>query len=204
MSPLKLYPKNNSQRVLDRITAQLEDSAIIVYPTDTSYALGCSCLKERAVERICRIKDIDPTKHYLSIVGPDLSHISEFAKVDNATFKLLKRNTPGPFTFILNPSSHLPKIFCNRKQVGIRIPDNPIARLLCEQLGNPLLSTTVPFDEGDDMEYLTNPELISERLGDEVDLVIDGGICSAEPSTIIDCTDGEPVIVRQGKGEVRL
>ena len=200
MSPLKLYPKNNSQRVLDRITAQLEDSAIIVYPTDTSYALGCSCLKERAVERICRIKDIDPTKHYLSIVGPDLSHISEFAKVDNATFKLLKRNTPGPFTFILNPSSHLPKIFRNRKQVGIRIPDNPIARELCLQLGAPLLSATIPYDEDDDIEYLTTPELIHERLGSKVDMVIDGGIGGYDPSTIVDCTDGEPQIVREGKG----
>ncbi|MGI6224094.1 MAG: L-threonylcarbamoyladenylate synthase [Prevotella sp.] len=202
MTYIKLYSKNNSQRDLDRITDLLKDGGIIVYPTDTAYALGCSCLKERAVERICKIKDINPAKHYLSIVGPDLSHISEFAKVDNATFKLLKRNTPGPFTFILNPSSHLPKIFRNRKQVGIRIPDNPIARLLCEQLDAPLLSTTVPYDEDDDIEYLTNPELIAERLGDEVDMVIDGGIGSAERSTIVDCTSGEPEIVRQGKGEI--
>lgn len=197
---IKLYSKNNSQRMLDRITSVLQDGGIIIYPTDTTYALGCSALKERAVERICELKGVDPAKHYLSIVGPDLSNISEYAKVDNATFKLLKRYTPGPFTFILNPSSHLPKIFRNRKQVGIRIPDNPIARELCRQLGAPLLSTTIPYDEDDDIENLTNPELIHERLGKEVDIVIDGGIGGYEPSTIVDCTDGEPQIVREGKG----
>jgi len=197
---IKLYSKNNSQRMLDRITSVLQDGGIIIYPTDTTYALGCSALKERAVERICELKGVDPAKHYLSIVGPDLSNISEYAKVDNATFKLLKRYTPGPFTFILNPSSHLPKIFRNRKQVGIRIPDNPIARELCRQLGAPLLSTTIPYDEDDDIENLTNPELIHERLGSEVDIVIDGGIGGYEPSTIVDCTDGEPQIVREGKG----
>jgi tRNA threonylcarbamoyl adenosine modification protein (Sua5/YciO/YrdC/YwlC family) len=199
---IKLYSKNNSQRMLDRITSVLQDGGIIIYPTDTTYALGCSALKERAVERICELKGVDPAKHYLSIVGPDLSNISEYAKVDNATFKLLKRYTPGPFTFILNPSSHLPKIFRNRKQVGIRIPDNPIARELCRQLGAPLLSTTIPYDEDDDIENLTNPELIHERLGSEVDIVIDGGICGSEPSTIVDCTEGEPQIVREGKGKM--
>ena len=199
---IKLYSKNNSQRMLHRITSVLQDGGIIIYPTDTTYALGCSALKERAVERICELKGVDPAKHYLSIVGPDLSNISEYAKVDNATFKLLKRYTPGPFTFILNPSSHLPKIFRNRKQVGIRIPDNPIARELCRQLGAPLLSTTIPYDEDDDIENLTNPELIHERLGSEVDIVIDGGICGSEPSTIVDCTEGEPQIVREGKGKM--
>ena len=199
---IKLYSKNNSQRMLDRITSVLQDGGIIIYPTDTTYARGCSALKERAVERICELKGVDPAKHYLSIVGPDLSNISEYAKVDNATFKLLKRYTPGPFTFILNPSSHLPKIFRNRKQVGIRIPDNPIARELCRQLGAPLLSTTIPYDEDDDIENLTNPELIHERLGSEVDIVIDGGICGSEPSTIVDCTEGEPQIVREGKGKM--
>ena len=199
---IKLYSKNNSQRMLDRITSVLQDGGIIIYPTDTTYARGCSALKERAVERICELKGVDPAKHYLSIVGPDLSNISEYAKVDNATFKLLTRYTPGPFTFILNPSSHLPKIFRNRKQVGIRIPDNPIARELCRQLGAPLLSTTIPYDEDDDIENLTNPELIHERLGSEVDIVIDGGICGSEPSTIVDCTEGEPQIVREGKGKM--
>jgi tRNA threonylcarbamoyl adenosine modification protein (Sua5/YciO/YrdC/YwlC family) len=200
---IKLYDKNNDPSVVDHIVSTLEDGGIIVYPTDTTYALGCSCMKDRAIERICKLKGVDPTRHYLSIVGPDLSHISEYAKVDNATFKLLKRNTPGPFTFVLNPSSRLPKIFRNCKQVGIRIPDNPIALLLCQQLGAPLLSTTVPFDADGDIEDLTDPSLIEERLGDDVDLVIDGGQGGTVPSTIVDCTDGDPVIVREGKGELR-
>lgn len=199
----KLYEKNNSEKDIQHIVDVLNDGGIIVFPTDTTYALGCSCVKERAVERICRIKNIDPTKHYLSIVGPDLSHISEYAKVDNATFKILKRNLPGPFTFILNPSSRLPKIFRNRKEVGIRIPDNDLTQMLCRELGVPLLATTVPYDEDDDIEYMTNPELIDEKWGGDIDLILDAGIGGTVTTTIVDCTDGSPVIVREGKGELR-
>lgn len=199
----KLYEKNNSEKDIQHIVDVLNDGGIIVFPTDTTYALGCSCVKERAVERICRIKNIDPTKHYLSIVGPDLSHISEYAKVDNATFKILKRNLPGPFTFILNPSSRLPKIFRNRKEVGIRIPDNDLTQMLCRELGVPLLATTVPYDEDDDIEYMTNPELIDEKWGGDIDLILDAGIGGTVTTTIVDCTDGSPVIAREGKGELR-
>lgn len=199
----KLYEKNNSEKDIQHIVDVLNDGGIIVFPTDTTYALGCSCVKERAVERICRIKNIDPTKHYLSIVGPDLSHISEYSKVDNATFKILKRNLPGPFTFILNPSSRLPKIFRNRKEVGIRIPDNDLTQMLCRELGVPLLATTVPYDEDDDIEYMTNPELIDEKWGGDIDLILDAGIGGTVTTTIVDCTDGSPVIVREGKGELR-
>lgn len=199
----KLYEKNNSEKDIQHIVDVLNDGGIIVFPTDTTYALGCSCVKERAVERICRIKNIDPTKHYLSIVGPDLSHISEYAKVDNATFKILKRNLPGPFTFILNPSSRLPKIFRNRKEVGIRIPDNDLTQMLCRELGVPLLATTVPYDEDDDIEYMTNPELIDEKWGGDIDLILDAGIGDTVTTTIVDCTDGSPVIVREGKGKLR-
>lgn len=199
----KLYEKNNSEKDIQHIVDVLNDGGIIVFPTDTTYALGCSCVKERAVERICRIKNIDPTKHYLSIVGPDLSHISEYAKVDNATFKILKRNLPGPFTFILNPSSRLPKIFRNRKEVGIRIPDNDLTQMLCRELGVPLLATTVPYDEDDDIEYMTNPELIDEKWGGDIDLILDAGIGDTVTTTIVDCTDGSPVIVREGKSKLR-
>ncbi|MGI6231400.1 MAG: L-threonylcarbamoyladenylate synthase [Prevotella sp.] len=197
---IKLYEKNNDQRTLDQIVERLRDGAVIIYPTDTCYAIGCSCQKERAVERICKLKNVDPQKHYLSIVCPDLRHISEIAKVDNATFKLLKHHLPGPFTFVLNPSSHLPKIFRKRRQVGIRIPDNAIARLLCEQLGEPLLSASVPYDEDDDIEYRTDPQLMEEKWGNSVDFIIDGGIGGTEYSTIVDCTGDEPVVERQGKG----
>lgn len=201
----KLYLSNNDTEVISSIIDTLNDGGIVAYPTDTTYALGCNCLKERAVERICKLKGIDPNKHYLSIVCEDLSNIAQYAKVDNNTFKLLKRNLPGPFTFILNPSRTLPRIFRNRKQVGIRVPDHPIAQLLCHSLEIPLLSTTIPVEEGDEPEYLSDPELIYERWGNDIDIVIDGGYCSAEPSTIVDCTTGEePVIVRQGRGTLVL
>jgi tRNA threonylcarbamoyl adenosine modification protein (Sua5/YciO/YrdC/YwlC family) len=130
-----------------------------------------------------------------------LSHISEYAKVDNATFKLMKRYLPGPFTFILPTSSRLPKIFRNRKEVGIRIPDNPIILEICRLLDAPILTTTIPIDDDEDVEYMTTPELIHERFGDEVDLVIDGGVSGTEPSTVVDCTGDEPEVIRQGKGE---
>lgn len=196
----KLFAKDNNPRVMEQIADLLNDGGIIIYPTDTTYAIGCHALKERAVERICQIKGLDPKKHLFSIVFPDMSTISEYVKVDNASFKLIRRNLPGPFTFILPAGSRLPKIFRNRKEVGIRIPDNPIALAISSCIDAPLLSTTLPYDEDDDIEYLTEPELIDERFGDLVDLVIDGGTGGTEPSTIVDCTDGEPEITRQGIG----
>lgn len=157
-------------------------------------------MKERAIESICKFKNIDPRKNNLSIICYDLSNISEYAKVDNTTFKLMKRNLPGPFTFILNTGNRLPKIFRNRKEVGIRIPDNHIIREICRLLDAPILTTTLPLEEGEEVEYITTPELIEEKFGNQVDLVIDGGIGGIEPSTIVDCTNEEAEIVRQGKG----
>ena len=197
---IRLYEKNNSQRDLDRIVQTLEDGGIIIYPTDTMYAIGCHALKERAIERICKLKGIDPRKNSLSIICYDLSNISEYAKVDNRTFKLMKRNLPGPFTFILNSGSRLPKIFKNRKEVGIRIPDHAVIREICQLLDAPILTTTLPLSDGEDIEYITNPELIEEKFENEVDLIIDGGIGGMEPSTIVNCTEGEAEIIRQGKG----
>jgi tRNA threonylcarbamoyl adenosine modification protein (Sua5/YciO/YrdC/YwlC family) len=167
------------------------------------YAIGCHGLKERAVERICRIKNIDPRKSHLSIICYDQSSISEYAKVDNNTFKLMKRNLPGPFTFILNGTNRLPKIFRNRREVGIRMPDCNIIREIARLLDAPIMTTTLPRDEGEDVEYVTHPELIDERFGDVVDLVIDGGVGGTEPSTVVDCTGDEPEILRQGKGSLR-
>lgn len=197
---LKLYEKNNSPKDMDRIVQVLEEGGLIIYPTDTMYAIGCHGLKERAIERICKLKGIDPRKNNLSVICYDLSNISEYAKVDNPTFKLMKRNLPGPFTFILNTGSRLPKIFRSRKEVGIRVPDNNIIRDICRLLDAPILTTTLPLDEGEDIEYITTPELIDEKFGNDVELVIDGGIGGIEPSTVVDCTDGEAEIVRQGKG----
>lgn len=197
---LKLYEKNNNPQDLQEVVNILNDGGLIIYPTDTMYAIGCHGLKERAIERICKIKEIDPRKNNLSIICYDLSSISEYAKVDNNVFKLMKRNLPGPFTFILTTGSKLPKIFKNRKEVGIRMPDNNIIREIARLLDAPIMTTTLPLGDGDELEYLTNPELIDERWGSAVDLVIDGGIGDHEPSTIVDCTRDEPEIVRQGKG----
>ena len=195
---LKLYNKNNNPADLQRVVDLLNDGGLIIYPTDTMYAIGCHGLKERAVERICRLKDIDPKKNNLSIICYDLSSISEYAKVDNATFKLMRRNLPGPFTFILNGTTRLPKIFRNRKEVGIRMPDNPIIREIARLLDAPIMTTTLPHDEDEDIEYVTDPELIDEKWGDTVDLIIDGGIGNMEGSTVVDCTQGEAEIIRQG------
>lgn len=199
---LKLYSKNNNPKDIGRVTDILNEGGIIIYPTDTMYAIGCHALKERPIECICRMKGIDPRKPNLSIICYDLSNISEYARVNNATFKLMKRNLPGPFTFILNADSRLPKIFRNRKEVGIRVPDNPIAREICRALGAPLLTTTLPLGEGEDTEYVTDPELIDEKFGEKVDLVIDGGIGGIEPSTVINCCEDIPEIVRYGKGQL--
>ncbi|MFR6201667.1 MAG: L-threonylcarbamoyladenylate synthase [Bacteroides fragilis] len=204
---LKLYEKNNNPQDLQRIVDLLNDGGLIIYPTDTMYAIGCHGLKERAIERICRIKEIDPKKNNLSIICYDLSSISEYAKVDNNIFKLMKRNLPGPFTFILNGTNRLPKIFRNRKEVGIRKPESDmlaasreIARLALDAriMTHHVASRRARRQRA----QVTDPELIDEKLGDVVDLVIDGGIGGIEPSTVVNCTEGEAAIVRQGKGEL--
>ncbi len=181
----------------------MQDGGLIIYPTDTVYAIGCDALNVRAVEEICKMKDINPAKSNLSIICYDLSNISEYAKVDNAIFKLMKKNLPGPFTFILNTTSSLPKIYKNKKTVGIRIPDNNIIRELVRNLGNPILTTSVK-DEDEVVEYTTDPELIYEKFQDKIDIVIDGGFGGIEGSTVVDCTSDEPEIIRQGKGELIL
>ena len=197
---LKLYEKNNNPSDLQQVIDILNDGGILIYPTDTMYAIGCHGLKERAIERICRLKDIDPKKNTLSIICYDLSAISEYAKVNNDTFKLMKRNLPGPFTFILNGTTRLPKIFRNRREVGIRMPDNAIIREIARLLDAPIMTTTLPLDENEEIEYTTDPTLIDEKWGDRVDLIIDGGTGGTEGSTVIDCTQDSPVIIRQGAG----
>ena len=199
---VKLYNKNNNPQELQRLVDVLNDGGIVIIPTDTTYAIGCHALKERAIERICRLKGIDPKKQPLSIICYDLSSISEYAKLDNNTFKLMKRNLPGPFTFILNGTTRLPKIFRNRKEVGIRMPDNPIVQELSRLLDAPIMSTSLPLPDGMESDYITNPELIDELFGERVDIVIDGGLGGTEVSTIINCTDGEAEIIRQGIAEI--
>lgn len=199
---IRIYPENPNEREIEKVVQFLRDGGLIVYPTDTIYGLGCDIFNTKAVEKICRYKNIDPKKANLSFICSDLSHISEYAKVDNNTFKLMKKNLPGPFTFILNGNSNLPKLFRNKKTVGIRVPDNNIIRELVKGLGNPILSTSVKDDDDEILEYFTDPELIHERYENIADVVINGGYGTLEPSTVVDCTGDEPVIVRQGKGEL--
>jgi tRNA threonylcarbamoyl adenosine modification protein (Sua5/YciO/YrdC/YwlC family) len=199
---LKLYEKNNDRQDLQRVVDTLVEGGLIICPTDTMYAIGCHGLKEHAVERICKLKNIDPDKSRLSLICYDLSSMSEYVKIDNNTFKLMKRNLPGAFTFILNTGNRLPKIFKKRKEVGIRMPNNNIIREIACLLNAPIMTATLPHTEDEDMEYVTTPELIYEKFGNRVDLIIDGGIGEMAFSTIVDCTKGEVEIIRQGKGEL--
>ena len=199
---LKIYPENQNPREISKVIDTLRDGGLIVYPTDTVYAIGCDALNVRAVERICRMKGVNPQKSNLSIICYDLSNLSEYAKVSNSAFKLMKKNLPGAFTFILPTSSELPKIYKNRKEVGIRVPDNNIARTIVAELGNPILTMSIHDEDDDVLEYSTDPELIYEKYGNSVDLVIDGGYGGIEPSTVVDCTTDDFDVVRQGKGEL--
>ena len=200
---IKIYNENPHPREIEKVVSVLREGGIVIYPTDTLYGIGCDALNVRAVEKICDLKGINPQKSNLSIICNDLSIMSEYAKVSTPTFKLMKRNLPGPFTFILPTTSSLPKIYKNKKTVGIRVPDNNIIREIVSQLGNPVLNTSVK-DDNLEVEYITDPELIFEKWGDIADIVIDGGVGGIEGSTVIDCTSDEPIIVRQGKGELKF
>lgn len=198
---IKLYEQNPDPRQIQKIVEVLQDGGVIIYPTDTVYGIGCDIFKSRAVERVARIKGIRADKSMFSFICSDLSHLSDFARqVDNQTFKLMKSCLPGPFTFILHASHKVPKaIKNNRKTVGIRIPDNSIILEIVRVLGNPILTTSLK--ENDEiLEYPTDPELIYEEYRDLVDIIIDGGYGGVTPSTVIDCTGDEPLIVRKGLG----
>lgn len=201
---IKIYEENPNPKDVAKVVKTLQDGGLVIYPTDTVYAIGCDALNVRAVEKICRMKGVNPQKSNLSIVCYDLSNLSEYAKVSNAAFKLMKRCLPGPYTFILPTSNELPKIYKNRKEVGIRVPDNRIVRTIVRELGNPLLTMSVHDEEDEGLEYSTDPELIEEKYAGRVDLVIDGGYGGLEPSTVVDCTTNGFTLLRQGKGEISL
>jgi tRNA threonylcarbamoyl adenosine modification protein (Sua5/YciO/YrdC/YwlC family) len=200
---LKLYEDNTNPKDLKRISKCLQAGGVIIYPTDTIYAIGCDINNRSAIERVARIKGVKVEKSNFSFVFYDLSHISEYTKqFDSATFKLLKRNLPGAFTFILEANNSIPKLFKNKKRtLGIRIPDNTICRSIVENFGNPLIATSV-HDDDEVLEYTTDPELIYEKYQDLVDMVIDGGFGNNEASTVVDLTSGFPEIIRQGSGDL--
>lgn len=200
MRVLPIIEDNINMRHIEDIVSVLRDGGIIVYPTDTVYAIGCDALNNQAIERICSLKAMKSAKTNLSIICSDISEVSQYAKFDNIQFRLMKNNLPGPFTFILPAMSKLPKAFKGRRTVGIRIPENKIATAIEQELGHPILTTSVPAQDDD---YRCEPELIAESLGNFVDIVVDSGRGGIVPSTVIDCTSGEPEIIRQGKGELQ-
>ena len=197
---MHIHPEDPQPRLIKQVVETLQRGGIIIYPTDTVYGLGCDILQQKAVERICRIKKVDPKKAQLSFVCSDLSHLSDFAKpLSTPVFRLLKDHLPGPYTFILPASKMVPKILQSKKDtIGLRIPDNKIAMAIVKELGRPILSASLP---GEMVEDYTDPEVMHENFMNEVDIVIDGGIGGAIPSTVIDCIGDEPILVRQGLGE---
>lgn len=200
METIKIWNEKASDQQLEQICSRLEQGEIMIYPTDTLYAIGCDALNVKAVERICRLKGINPEKTNLSVVCASISQAAEYARIDNKGYKLMRDNTPGPFTFLFRSASTLPKAFKGRKIVGIRVPDNRLDIAIVERLGKPLLTTSVEFE---DTDYTINPELIAEAYEGRVDFLIDGDEGGTDPSTIVDCTGADPVVVRQGKGELQ-
>lgn len=201
---IKIYPENPNPREIKKVAQILDNGGLVIYPTDTIYGIGCDISKPKAVARLAQIQGLDIDKAYFSFIFNNLSQISEYTKpLSNAAFKLLKHNVPGPFTFIFEANSNIPKQFkTKRKTVGIRVPDNQIVRDIVAELGRPLLSSSVHDAEDDITEYITDPELIHERYGHLVDAVIDGGYGDNQPSTVIDCTTDDFEIIRDGKGEL--
>ena len=196
---IHIHPQDPQPRLIKQVVECLKDGGVIVYPTDTIYGMGCDILQHKAIERICKIKNIDPQKAQLSFICSDLSRLSDYTKsIDTPLYRMLKNHLPGPYTFILPASKLVPKILQSKKNtIGLRIPGNPISHQILEVLGNPILSTSLP---GEMVEDYTDPEIIHERFDKLVDIVIDGGIGGMVPSTIVDCTTDEWTITRQGLG----
>ncbi len=197
---IQIHPQNPQPRLIKQVVECLKDGGIIIYPTDTIYGLGCDIFQPKAIERICKIKNIDPQKAQLTFICRDLSHLSDFTKsIDTPLYRTLKNHLPGPYTFILPASKQVPKILQTKKStIGLRIPDNRICGQILEELGNPLLSASLP---GDMVEEYTDPETMFENFGKLVDLVIDGGSGGIIPSTVVDCTTDDWQIIRQGAGD---
>lgn len=201
MKILNILEDNINQRHIDMVVDTLEKGGIIIYPTDTIYAIGCDALNNSAIERVCTLKAMKSAKTNLTIICNEMSQITEYAKFSNREFKVLKQYLPGPYTFIFQALSKLPKAFKGRRTVGVRIPDNAIARKIVETLGRPILSTSV---EAADADYMCEPELIAESYQSSVDIVLDAGRGGSIPSTIIDCTSGDFEVIREGKGKFEL
>lgn len=197
---IKIHPQNPEPRKIQQVVNSLREGGVVIYPTDTVYAMGCDIHNARAVERIARIKGIKPQKNDFSFICFDLSHIADYAKVGNNAFKVMKRLLPGPFTFILEANNRVPKVLANRRTVGIRVPDHPITRQIVFELDHPIITTSIKDHDDDIMEYPNDPEVIFERFQHQVDIVIDGGLGGLIPSTVIDVTNDDFEIIREGAG----
>ncbi|MDN3725049.1 L-threonylcarbamoyladenylate synthase [Aequorivita sp. SDUM287046] len=201
---IRIYEENPNPKEIKKVVKILRNGGVIIYPSDTVYALGCDINNNRALERVAQLRGVKLEKANFSFVCEDLSNLSDYVKqIDTPTFKLLKRNLPGPYTFILPGNNNLPTVFKKKKEVGIRVPDNSITRAIVQELGNPIISTSIK-DEDEVIEYTTDPELILEKWDNLVDAVIDGGYGGNIPSTVIDLTGPEPVVLREGKGSLEL
>ena len=201
---IKIYPDKPSEAEIEKVVKVLKNGGLVIYPTDTVYGLGCDITNSRALEKIARIKGVKLDKAKFSFICHDLSNLSDYVRqIDTSTFKILKRALPGPYTFILPGNNNLPKEFKKKTTVGIRVPDNAIVLQIVKLLGNPIVSTSIR-DEDDVIEYTTDPELIFEKWQSIVDLVIDGGYGDNVASTIIDLSENEPVIIREGKGSIDI
>ena len=201
---IKLYEEKTDQRELNRIAKAMRDGAVVIYPTDTVYGLGCDITNKAALEKIAQLRGVKLEKANFSFICEDLSNLSDYvSQIDSATFKILKRNLPGPYTFILPGNNNLPGVFKKKKTVGIRVPDNNIAIGLVKALGNPIISTSIK-DDDTLLEYTTDPSLIAEKWDKLVDIVIDGGYGDNIGSTVIDLTTPEPTLIREGKGSIIL
>lgn len=199
MKSLRIYTGNINMRFIEEAVEALEDGRPIIYPTDTLYAIGCDATNQRAIEHVCRIKGIDPRRQQLSILCADMSQAARFARIDNRAFDIMRRNLPGPFTFILPPATTLPKAFKGRKEVGVRIPDDDVARCLAESLGRPLLTTSIITGSSNSDDYHTTMMEIADSYKSDIPLLIDSGARDCIPSAIIDIMDpGSPTILRQG------
>lgn len=202
---LRIYPENPNPKAVNTVVECLQDGGIVIYPTDTIYGIGCDIFKPKSIERIIALLGDKKKKNALTFISHDLSNLSDYTRpIPNHIFKIMKKVLPGPYTFILNANNNVPKLLqSNKKTVGIRVPDNNIVREIVRQLGHPILSTSVK-DDDEVLEYTTDPELIHERYGNDVDIVIDGGYGDNVPSTVVDCTNEQIEVIREGKGDITV
>jgi len=201
---IRIFEENPNPKEVKKVVNIIRNGGLVIYPSDTVYALGCDITNNRALEKVAKLKGVKLAKANFSFVCKDLSNLSDYVKqIDTTTFKLLKRALPGPYTFILPGNNNLPTVFKKKKEVGIRVPDNAITQAIIAELGNPIISTSI-YDEDEVIEYMTDPELIFEKWNTFVDVVVDGGYGDNMASTIIDLTSGDPVLVREGKGSLEI